>query len=113
MVQESKAKVQQQVQQLQAKLGQQAAEIAQLQVHQGQAAQPSLVAACQSDDNPGAAAGQPSTSLKPHLHRQKERPDVNAAPKMASLIRYDHSTALHDKQSHTCTSSVPCSVGRL
>lgn len=85
MVQESKAKVQQQVQQLQAKLGQQAAEIAKLQVHRSQVAQPSLVAGCQSGS--GVAAGQVSTALKSHLHREKERPDVDV-PKMASLIRY-------------------------
>lgn len=86
MVQESKAKVQQQVQQLQGKLRQQAAEIAKLQVHQSQAAQPSLVDGCQSGS--GAAAGQTLNALKTHLHREKERPGVDAVPKMASLIRY-------------------------
>lgn len=113
MVQESRSKVQQQVQHLQAKLDQQAAEITKLQVPQSQAAQPSLVAGCQAGGRSGAAAGQTSTALGPHLHIQKERPGVDATPKMASLIRYipQHSLS-HDK--HTlCTSSVPCSVGRL
>ena len=87
MVQESKARVQQQVQQLQGKLGQQAAEIAKLQVHQSQAAQPSLVVGCQAGDRYGAAAEQKSTALKSHLHIEKERPSVDAVPKMASLIR--------------------------
>ena len=91
---------------MQAKQDQQAAEIAKLQVHQSQAAQPSVTAAYegQSGDRSGAGAGQRPTALHPHLYREQERSSVDAGPRMASVIRY---ASQHSQTVCTSASSAP------
>ena len=86
---------------MQAKQDQQAVQIAKLQAHQSQAAQPSVIAACQGQSGDRSGAGQTPTVLHPHLHREQERSSVDAGSRMASIIRYasEHSQTAAQVQS--------------
>ena len=88
LVQESRSKLQQQVQQMQVMQDQQAEEIARLHARQSQVAQPSVTAVheCQAGDKSGT--WHTSTASDPQLHRRLERPGAERVPKTASAIRY-------------------------
>lgn len=88
LVQESRSKLQQQVQQMQVMQDQQAEEIARLHARQSQVAQPSVTAAHEGQAGDRSDTWHTSTASDPQLHRRLETPGAETVPRMASVIRY-------------------------
>lgn len=89
VLQESRSKLLQQVQQMQAMCDQQAEEIVRLHASQSSTPQAIFTATIQDQgqDRPGAAK-QASAAQQPYSHRAQETPGGGVVPKIASIIRY-------------------------